>query len=436
MKIRPSLAFIILIQVWSVLKVAAQDSIAYADEVDLMTLISSKEKKQARQKAIPTKGKLIIFVVPAIGSNPSLGTFFGVAATGAMYLGNPATTNISNVSNSILITTKNQLLFNLKGTIMSTDNKWEFLLDTRYLIFSEATYGLGSDNLQPIKSGWNIGGIETSGIEGAQPMSFDHIRVHFTGMREIKKNVYAGIGYHLDYHYNINDHLLDTTSTEKVFTSHYSYSRYYGFPTDKYTTSGLSFNIAIDSRDHTVSPYVGEFLQLAYRINPTWLGSASNSQTLYLEARKYVPIPGKIKSPKHLIGFWGIAYLTTQGQLPYLDLPASSYDMRGRIGRGYVAGRFRGPDWVTVESEYRFPITRNGLIGGVLFASATSTSRPGYSIDGVTSDRLKLFDAIRPAGGFGGRVQLDKSGRLNVALDMAFGQEGSKGFYFNIGETF
>jgi hypothetical protein len=414
---------------------AAQDSLNYGN-VDLMTLISSKEKRQSRENAQPQKGKMIIFVVPAIGSNPSLGTFFGVAATGAMYLGNPETTNISSLSNSILITTKNQLLFNLKGTIMSTDNKWEFLLDTRYLIFSEATYGLGSDNLQPVKSGWNFGGIETSGIDGAQPMSFDHFRMHFTSMREIKENMYAGIGYHLDYHYHISDQMLDTISDPAVITSHYAYSDYYGFPTNRYTTSGLSFNIAIDSRDHTVSPYVGEFLQLAYRFNTTWLGSADNSQTLYLEARKYLPIPGRIRNPKHLIGIWGIAYATVQGNLPYLDLPASSYDMRGRIGRGYVAGRFRGPDWVTVEAEYRFPITRNGLIGGVVFGSATTTSRQGYTYAGTTFERLKLFEAIRPACGFGGRVQLDKSGRLNVAVDMAWGQDGSKGFYFNIGETF
>ena len=175
-------------------------------------------------------------------------------------------------------------------------------------------------------------------------------------------------------------------------------------------------------------------MQFAYRINSTRLGSSQDNQFVYLEARKYFSLSRII--PRHLIGLWGIAQINVQGRLPYFDLPASGYDMRNRIGKGYVSGRFRGDDWITLETEWRFPITRNGLVGGVLFASATSTSRPETALPGYTTPGLKLLETVRPAGGFGIRLQLNKSGRMNVTMDMAFGQEGSKGFYFAVGETF
>jgi hypothetical protein len=49
---------------------------------------------------------------------------------------------------------------------------------------------------------------------------------------------------------------------------------------------------------------------------------------------------------------------------------------------------------------------------------------------------LKLFEATKPAAGFGARIMLNRTGRLNLAMDMAFGDNGAKGFYFAVGETF
>jgi outer membrane protein assembly factor BamA len=170
------------------------------------------------------------------------------------------------------------------------------------------------------------------------------------------------------------------------------------------------------------------------RNNAEKLGSSKNSNQVYFEARYYQPLSAK--RPRHIIGFWGIANVLTSGKLPYLHLPANAYDMRNRIGRGYVAGRFRGPGWVTLESEYRFPITRNGLFGGVLFASATTTSRDAITVGTESFPQLKLFEATKPAAGFGARVMLNRTGRLNLAVDMAFGENGAKGFYFAVGETF
>jgi len=406
----------------------------YLDLTDLSTVIRGKNSKKQPDSGIPEKGKLIKFIVPIFGANPTLGTFYGVGGTGAFFLGDPATTSISSMNASVQITTKNQFVASITGTIMTPDNRWEMLVALEYSFFSENTYGLGSDDSQPIKESWNWGGIATTGIGGAQPLTFNQTKIYYTALREVTHNFYIGIGYHLDYHYKIEDLSLDLEAAEPVITSHYAYNTLNEISTTNYATSGVSFNLVYDSRDHTVNPYKGAFIQLMNRNNPDKLGSTKNSNQVYAEARYYQPLSKK--KARHILGFWGIAHMVTSGTVPYLHLPANASDMRNRIGRGYVAGRFRGPAWVTAETEYRFPISKNGLFGGVLFASATTTSRDAITVGEESLPKLKLFEATKPAAGFGARIMLSRTGRLNLAMDMAFGANGAKGFYFAVGETF
>lgn len=421
----------------AILKAQIDASIAtpeYVDVTDMREVIRRKDSKKEPDSGIPEKGKLMCFVVPAVGSNPSLGAFYGIGATGAMFVGDPATTNISNLSGSVLFTTKNQFVASLRGVVMTPRNDWEMLVDFKYSLFSENTYGLGSDYNQAIQESWNWGGIQTAGNSGAQPMTFNQVKIYYTAMKQVYKNVYVGLGYHLDYHYKIEDTSLDTAAAEPILTSHFVYSEKYGFNPEHYATSGTSINLVYDNRDHTVNTYHGAFLQLAYRTNPKFLGSQKSSQQLYMEARVFKSLSKE--RPRHVLAFWGIASLVTAGDVPYLHLPANAYDMRNRIGRGYVSGRFRGPGWVTAETEYRFPLTRNGLLGGVVFGSITTTSREAITIGDDAMEKLNLFEAVRPAGGLGARLMLNRTGRLNLTMDMAFGQHGAKGFYLAVGETF
>lgn len=404
----------------------------YIDETDLSMALKGEDS--AAKDPNPQQGKLIYFIVPIVGSNPAMGFSYGLGGTGAMYLGDPKTTTISSLTSSLMLTTKNQFLANLRGTIMTKNNDWEMLVDLKYAVFTENTYGLGSDYSQPIKDGWNIGGIQTTGIGGAQLLEFNQLKVYLTALKQVYPHLYLGIGYQLDWHDNIRDLALDTTAANPVITSHYAYNKSYGFSTTGYSSSGGTVNVIYDSRDHTLNPYRGAFFQFTYRVNDKFLGSLRNAQQLYLEARVYKNLDKK--RPRHMIAFWGIAQMVTSGEVPYLHLPANAYDMRNRIDRGYVAGRFRGPAWVSVESEYRFPITRNGLLGGVAFVGATTVSRDAITIGTDYVPKLNLFEAIRPTAGFGARVMLNRTGRLNLAVDLAFGEGGAKGFYFAVGETF
>jgi outer membrane protein assembly factor BamA len=416
---------------------AQQDSITikkiFIDDADLRMVILGK-KRMKKETGIPEQGKLMAFAAPLIGSNPTLGFFYGLGGTGAIYLGSPETTNVSNVNASVMYTTNKQLITSIKGTIMTPNNGWEMLVDVRYSDYTENTYGLGSDYSQPINDSWTIGGIETTGNTGAQPLEFKQVKLYYTALKEISKKLYVGLGYNLDWHYDIEDLSLNLEAENPIYTSHYAYSTKYGFDPTESLSSALSANILLDSRDHTVNAYSGAYLLASYRLNPMFLGNQKDYQQIYLEARYFKPL--SILRARHIIGLWGIGQFNFDGHAPYMHLPSSSNDTRNRIGRGYVAGRFRGDSWVTGEAEWRFPLTKNGLLGGVVFGSATTVSRDEITIGEETIDKLHLFEAVRPAGGFGLRVLLNRTGRLNLGLDMAWGDNGAKGFYFVVGETF
>ena len=55
---------------------------------------------------------------------------------------------------------------------------------------------------------------------------------------------------------------------------------------------------------------------------------------------------------------------------------------KNRTGRGYVQGRWRGTQELYGELEWRFRITNNGLLGGVVFANAGSFAAPAFQASG------------------------------------------------------
>src|SRR5262249_61798289 len=106
----------------------------------LFVAIGLSEKNEAPPQAY----KPLLTVLPVIGSNPTQGALIGVAAILGIYLGDPKTTTISNVSANILYTTKNQFLSGINSVLMLSDNSWQLQGDWRFLIFNQDTFGLGT----------------------------------------------------------------------------------------------------------------------------------------------------------------------------------------------------------------------------------------------------------------------------------------------------
>jgi hypothetical protein len=375
-------------------------------------------------------------LLPIVSYKSGLGLNLGAGITGTFISGDPMTTKISSFAASANVTTQGQFLVTGKGTIVAPNNDYIFLSDLRFFLFSQSTYGLGSDYAQPVKEDFSVGGTSTETGLGEQPMNFNFIRTYLTMYRKVTGDLYAGFGYYLDYHYEIEDLKLNLDSTPQVVTSHYAYSTYYGYPTNAYISSGFGINALYDSRDHTMNPYLGTFAQASVRVYPRFLGSTAGYTSFYAEARKYVPLSES--RPRHLLAFWMVSQFTVGGKPPYLDLPASGYDMYNSSARGYIQGRWRGTEWMSLETEWRIPITNNGLLGAVVFANATTTSRPEIGSDefGIHKPALPLFGAMRYAVGGGLRIMLMRASRMNLSIDYARGENGSSGVYIYAGEAF
>ncbi|HLO80388.1 MAG TPA: hypothetical protein VK166_05500 [Chitinophagaceae bacterium] len=363
-------------------------------------------KKQKAPK--PQSGTALL---PAIGYNPSVGFILGVNVASGFHLGDPATTSLSSGTATAYVTSKGILNLQLRHNVYTKNNA--FLIQgniqiTKMLVLD---YGLGP-------------GSGKERIDSLLfPIKFNEIRVNEKLYKRVSKNVLVGAGLALNYHFDINDETKEADTTRA--TPHYTYSKYYDFNPKTYVLSGVFLNAQYTTRDHLNRAYKGLYADFTIRLNPTWMGSTKKSIQAMTEFRKYFSL-SKI-NPEHVLAFWHLGTYRFRGDLPYLDLPATATDMFNRSGRAYTIGRFRGPSFFYLESEYRFPITDNKFLSGVVFANIETVS------DGLNRN---LFEAYEPAGGAGIRILFNKKTRTNLCIDYAFGKYGSKGLFFGLNEVF
>jgi hypothetical protein len=409
----------------------------YQDDTDLFVAVGLSEPTEVQPEAF----KPFLTILPVVGSNPTQGVLAGVAVILGIYLGDPKTTTISNISANVLYTTKNQFLSGINSVLMLENNEWQLQGDWRFLIFNQDTFGLGtgetpiSTGFTPVSTGFTLNGYgTTAAVQGAQPMDLNLLRIRENFLKKAWLDAfYIGPGFSFDRYYAIHDKLLDTGASPPVITSHYAYSKALGFNPSQYNISGLSLNLLWDSRDSTINPYRGHYGSISYQWNPTWLGSAKDSSVLTLEYRGYFGLDPAI--PRNLIAVWFLAQTTVTGQLPYLGLPAIGWDSKNRTGRGYVQGRFRGTAELYGEVEYRFRLTHNGLVGGAVFFNVETFSSAPVSYLGFFNQGENLFDHLRPAGGVGLRFMMNRQSRTNITVDFTVAEK-TFGLYIGAGEAF
>jgi outer membrane protein assembly factor BamA len=407
---------------FSFLLTHAQDSSSHElsafKQLDIKDWLAQKRWIKPR----PPKDHFLL-IVPIVATNPTAGFIYGAGMTYA-FKTNPHGNRISTATANATYSTNHLLTLNMKSYAFALKDKVILNGDWRYLINYENTYGLGTERKEAPQGAVDLNGYPASEDSVAQHLKYNQVRVHETISYEIFKNFFAGIGLHYDYHYNIQDNTLNIGDTAKAF--HYNYSVAHGFNPQKYTTSGLSLNFLLDSRDNAVNAYTGFYVNVNYRVNLETFGSSKNSTVLLTEFRSYLPLDPASK--RHILAFWLYGDFVASGDLPYLLLPSLGYDQRQRTGRGYTFGRFRGEKMLYGESEYRFPISANtGILGGVLFLNLTSTSDE--------ANKVALFDYLRLGWGGGLRIMLDKRSRTRLQIDIGVGEKKA-GFYLGAQETF
>lgn len=379
----------------------------------------SRAPKVAQTEKIEVM-KLYIPVLPLVGYMPANGFILGAAALPSISLDSVENTRMSSMMANIQLTSKKQVNFNIRSNIYLSHDKWILQGDWRFLFYSQSTFGLGVYDYPPelLNNSNAIVG------NGDQPMKFNYLRLYQKGYRQLVGKLYGGVGVAFDMYNHIKDQALTVDSM--LFTSHYLYSIRHGYAITEYKNLGITFNLLFDDRDNSMTPYTGSYLDLSYRINPNLFESGESNSKILIDFRKYFTIYEGFNP--HILGFWLLGDIQINGYAPYLTLPSVGWDTYNRSGRGFVQGRYRGDDLIYVESEYRFPITRDGLLGGVVFVN-------GLTVSSSMSHQALLNKWVFGYGG-GLRLKVNKLTRVNLCVDFAVGPQKEGLFFFGLQEVF
>lgn len=366
------------------------------DLIDVGTNVLHKGRGRRTETGELRSKKMRISVVPAAGYTLQTGLAAIVAGNATFYTDTSA--NQSAILGNFTYSVRNQIIAPLQTSIFTKNNKYNIVVDWRYLYFPSYTYGLGG--YTALSDGYLI--------------NFSAIRMHQTVLRKITNNMYAGVGYNMDYFYDIKELNPPPNKTTDFQT--------YGYNNTEFS-SGFTFNYLYDTRTNPINPERGSFVNIIYRPNLVIFGNTATWRSLVIDMRKYVRLS---EGSDNIFAFWTYEWLTVSGKPPYLMMPNTGGDPYSNTGRGYIQGRFRGDNMAYVEGEYRFVISHDGLLGGVVFANAES----------FTEQTSGKFETIAPGWGAGVRIKFNKFSRTNVAVDYGFGTSGNGGIFVNVGEVF
>jgi hypothetical protein len=382
---------------------APADSLADAaacPQRDLMDILKERllHRRVEPQLAGTMRSGIAWTMLPTFSYNPVYGFAVGASFAGGGKLGEGPAARPTALAISGNYSTTGQLQAQFKGDIFSASGMYLVKADIRYLDTARSTWGLGP--MEPDQQEY--------------PMDFKLTRWYGTLHRHVAGPVYLGLGYHYDDYMDI----VDERAVQGESTP---FTEYSGAVT-RSRASGVSFNLLADTRDDFVSPEKGYFISGVFRDYMTGLGSDRNWQEFWTEVRLYPHLPAQ--SP-NVLAFWLYSWMTF-GPAPYLGLPSIGWDTYGRGGRGYLQGRIRSQNLVYLEAEYRARLTRDGLLGAVLFVNLTATTAP----------EGQVFGRPNRGGGVGLRIKFNKRSRTNLVLDRGWGEHGSGGWFLGTTEAF
>lgn len=373
-----------------------EDTLGQTDLIDVfLKATGMKVKSQAR-----VKGKKVYYSLLPVGRLPTGGTALVTTTKAGFYLGSRKTTYMSNITFSPSTNFKGQFSIPFEANIWSSGNAWNYQGQLRYSYFPLDTWGIGGRNERDEKLRIN----------------YSYIRLYGSALKKIKPYLFTGFGFNLDYHISIKP--ADDTSNISKFTN-------YEFGTQNNSnsvSSGFTYSLLFDTRVNSVNPLPGFYTNFTFRSNPDFLCSDGGWSSVYIDARKYVPLTNK---GQNMIAIWSYVWGVLGRSTPYLNLPAIGWDAEQKSGRGIYSRRYTGNTLIYLEAEYRKDITSNGLFGFVVFANVNS----------VTEPNTRRFVYWHPAAGTGLRIKFNKKSATNICIDVGF-SKGHTGFYLGLGEAF
>lgn len=386
----------------SVTKRQNYHQVKQVDAVEVLKKLIKSKKNNPEDSLKRANSLFRLSVVPAAGYSLTTGFAALAGMNAAFYTGsNHDSTSLSTIATNLTFTSKGQVLFPIQSSIWTRNNQYNLVTDWRLFKYPQETFGLGG----------------RTALANGYIINYSYLRLYTTVLRKVYGNFYAGLGYDLDYFYNIRELLPKATKKNAPKTA---FERYGSGSYER--GSGITLNALFDSRDNPINSTKGLYANLIYRSNNKFLGNQSAWKSIILDTRKYI----RLGDTRNVLALWSYDWISYGGKPPFLDLPNTGADTYSSTGRGYIQGRFRGSQMLYLESEFRYSITNNGLLGGVFFANAQSFARR-------LSSQLKF---INPAIGAGARIKLNKFSNTNICIDYGIGLGGSKGLFINLGEVF
>ncbi|MBE9585261.1 BamA/TamA family outer membrane protein [Mucilaginibacter sp. JRF] len=339
--------------------------------------------------------------LPASSTVPGGGKALFTSTTAGFYTGDRSTTYLSSVTFAPYFNFKGRYGLPIRSNIWLKNNSWNIMGDTRVLKYPQYTWGIGGGKDNDTKL----------------LLDYRYFRFYQSALKQIKPYFFAGIGYNLDYYINIE---TNRSNALRNFTGYESGTE----DSQNSFSSGPSINLLYDTRNNSINPLPGCYANLVYRFSSPVFGSNNHWQSLYVDMRKYISLT-PLQRKKNVLALWAYYWTTLTPGTPYLNLPSIGWDPYNRSGRGIEQNRFRGDGLIYMEGEYRRDITRNGLLGYVVFASVNS----------VTQQNTRSFQYWHPAGGAGLRLKFNKNSGTNIGVDYAVSR-GFSTIMFNLGEAF
>ena len=177
---------------------------------------------------------------------------------------------------------------------------------------------------------------------------------------------------------------------------------------------GFGTDLLWDSRDNIFFPNSGGYQYFKIVVYPD-LGDYVFS-LLELDVRAYRAV-----SPDHVFAF-NFYVQSALGSTPFYLLPALGGQKRMR---GFFYGRYRDNFYAMLQAEYRQYFWKS--FGFAVFAG----------LGDVSSDLLNYrFDNLKYSFGAGLRYMFNKAQKVNLRMDIGFGNDGNRGIYFGIQEAF
>ena len=196
---------------------------------------------------------------------------------------------------------------------------------------------------------------------------------------------------------------------------------------DQTTLGWLNAGLAWDTRDSVRNPYRGSAIGAS--VQAALLQADQTIGAIYsVYADKIFPLPplfhdgGDANEEHPPTDSLGVHFRTqlSSGDLPFFSRPTLG---GSRIGRGYIAGRWRDDALWAAAAEYRFWLIPRGFtlwknirverLGAAIF----------YEAGGVAKDGVALFDSgVVHSYGFGGRATIERA--VLFRLDLGFSNEG------------